>query len=602
MSSTNWRALLFNVLRRQPSSNNYKYKHVSPKIKSTVLRTFTKELSDPKMDEIILRIDRQLFLSSINKIREAIFRDAMGPPKACIKTLRTEPVRKSKALDSVAISSWQNIAPIFSHPLNPFSAIEQEGSQSPLGYRCTVTLASKDGEQKLSHVSWPDPLVSNSCQGVGVSSKKFAALSGAKFINPSDKRPLKVYVVDDVPNGCDGIGLFPAYEPSHRSYFDGLDLCAAVIKRKPCTSEQRSAVEAIVTSMPGSEAEINEQDQIPLNETGFRTLKQLMDASSRCRSLWSQARDHDKTCPGDIIRCTLLSQKVDTNQMCDEFGKHFLLYSVLSQAYRIGQTLEKNATNQDVDLSPVDRYIWQRSQELNGLDAPTSIAEMIDYKQNFDEFLALLSSYYFSIVSEMKASSRNFFHNDDEPTRAVAVLAVLKDIIHNCKPFKMLYPNLALYGKDVLPSGAPFGEPNVSSSELGDEDSRLGERVLEIFKHITAFENEMYRDRFTTRKPLQIEPVTSLKTWKIVIQAKQPLPEHYARALIFNSRVYTQYVTDLSQVTLLQHATCKIRKMIDEDTFVFLYQLQRPPKVDREQMVDEIIGKLESAAKKVQTI
>lgn len=593
MSSINWRALFFGTFRRQPTSNNYRYKHASPKIKRAVLNNFTKELENKELQEIVVQIDRQLYSAPVNKLREIIFRDATGPSRAIIKTIRTDPTRSSKTLRNVAISSWQNIAPIFAHPLNPISEFKAKGTASSFEYTCSVSLTSKDGQEKLSNVSWPDPLFSNSCQGLGVLKENFEPLSGTKFLNPSDGRTLDVFIVDELPKGCNAIGLFPAYEPSHKRHFSGLQLCAAVIRHKLCTQEQRSAVEARITSSPQSDKNLGDLNALSLSETDFRSLKGLMDASSKSQSLWSHARDHDRTCPGDIIRCTLMSRKVDTNQLLDEFGKHFILYSLVSQALRIRQTVDKPITYKPSELSPIDQYVLQKLHELNELDTPASVSEMIQYKQDFDDFLTILSSYYFSIVAEMKSSSQNYFRDGDKTPRAVTVFRVLHEILRNSKPFKMFNPNLSEYATRALPQSSLSNESLPLSND--EEELNVGAKALIMFKNITEFESEMYYDRLTTARPLEIEPMASLKTWKIVILAKDPLPQAIERALVFNSRVYTQCVTDLAQATLIKFATCKVRKMIDEDTFLFLYQLQRPPKVDRDQMVDDILGKLETA-------
>lgn len=603
MSSKNWKTLFFSAFRRQPSSNNYKYKHATPKIKSVVLNKITKDLASQDLKAVEVRLDRQLFSAPVSKVREIIFRDATGPAHARIKTIRTDPLRSPKAVRQVAVSSWQNIAPIFMHPLSPFSEFEAAGSASPFEYTCTVSLQSEDGLEKLSHVSWPNALLSNSCQGVAVLKERFDALSSVgSFVNPSDGRPLDVFVVEEVPDGCDAIGLFPAYEDSHRRFFSGLKLCAAVIRRKPCSPEQRAAVEALVTSSSRGEKDGEDAAEQSKTDSQWSSLKEVMDAASTCQSLWSHARDHDRTCPGDIIRCTLMSPKIDKNQLTEEFCKHFIFYSLLSQASRLLQTVDKSVTYRQGKLTPIDRCVWQKFQELNEVDSPTSVAEMIKYKQDFDEFSTLLSSYYFSIVAEMKAFSRDFFHNDRETPRAVTVYRILFEILHNCKPFKTFYPNLSVYATKILPQNIP--SVDLIRSHMHDNDGKLslGAKALTIFKYITEFESEMYYDRLTTSKPLELEPVASLKSWKIVILAKEPLPQEIERALVFNSRVYTQCVTDLAQVTLIKFAACKVRKMIDEDTFLFLYQLQRPPKVDREELVGDVLNKLENASKEVHGI
>ncbi|QLL30368.1 hypothetical protein HG536_0A01850 [Torulaspora globosa] len=598
-----WRALFFGTFRRQPSSKNYRYKYVASKIKKLVLDTHTKGLTNAKSELMVIRCDRQLFTSSIHKLREVILKDISGPPEACIKILQTGRTLR-RDWGPTGVLSWQNIAPIFAHPLNPICATE--GGDPSFEYRNTLRLSSKDDREELLHVRWADLTYSNSCRGVGVTKEKFSGLGkDVEFVNPANGNLLRVYQVDEVPEGCDAIALFPAYVPSQRRYFTGLELCAALIRQSPCTREEQSKLEAHISSSLKNQNDtaVTPVAEHPLDETCFVTLKQLMDATNKCKPLWSSGRDKDKTCPGDVIRCSLVSEKVDFSQLVEEYCKHYILFSLVSQALRMSRTVDQSASYEShkLEFSPMDTFVWQELQRINEIAPPTTVSELIGYKKQIDEFLELLSSYYFSIVSEMKASSRTYFRDGINVPRAVPVLRVLLEVVCNCKGFKIFYPNLSLYATKVLPEMPKLGEAKETVVANEEANLTLGSKVLAMFKHIAQFENMMFYDKFSIATGLEIEPITSLKSWKIVIVSKSPLPVEIERALLFSSRVYTQCVRDLEHATLLQHATCEARRMIDEDTFMFLYRLQRPPKVDREQLANAIIEKLDEASKTYHT-
>ncbi|QLQ77934.1 hypothetical protein HG537_0A01810 [Torulaspora globosa] len=590
-----WRALFFAAFRRQPSSKNYRYKYVASKIKKLVLDTHRKGLVNAEFEPIMVRCDRQLFTSSIHKLREVILKDISEPSERYIKILQTgTTLRRDRG--PIGVLSWQNIAPIFGHPLNPICATE--GTDSSLEYRNTLRLSSKDGREELLRVRWPDLGYSNSCRGVGVTEEKLNELGkDVEFVNPANGNLLRLYQVNEVPEGCDGIGLFPAYVPSQRQYFTGLELCAALIRQSPCTKEEQSKLEAHISS---SVTAVAEQ---PLDETCFVTLKQLMDAINKCKTLWSSGRDKDKTCPGDILRCSLISQKVDFCQLIEEYCKHYILFSLVSQASRMSHALDQSALHEshELEFSPMDAFVRQEFQRVNRTALPTTVSELIEYKKEIDKFLELLSTYYFSIVSEMKAFSRTYFRDGTNVPRAVPVLKVLQEVIRDCKGFKIFYPNLSLYMTKVLPEMSKLAEPKEPITTDEEENLKLGSKILTMFKHIAQFENMMFYDKFTITTGLEIDPITSLKTWKIVIVSKNPLPVEIKRSLLFSSRIYTECVRDLENATLIQHAICEDRKMIDEDTFMFLYRLQRPPKVDKEQLTDAIIAKLEDASKTYHT-
>lgn len=592
----NWKALFFGTFRRQPTSKNYRYKYVAPKIKRQVLNTHTKGLTKTETDPIATRCDRELFTSSVQKIRELILQDIDGPQEACIKVIRTDLVtRAGKKNRLVGVLSWQNIAPIFAHPLNPICSVES--NDNDFEFRSTLRLNSEKGAVILPNVHWPNVAYSNSCQGVGVRKERYGELKDTRFLNPSNGKLLPVLEMDGVPEGCDAVGLFPAYFPSHKQYFSGLELCAAVIRQHTCTDRERSNVEAHISSFskPTHEANVVEQ---PLAESGFETLKQVIDATTKYQLLWSSGQDKDKTCPGDIIRCSLVSKKVNPSQLMEEYCKHYILFSLISQAQRMYHTIDKTKSYQDKELrySPMDLFVWQESLEFNQTPLPTSVTEMIQFKEKTDRFLELLSSYYFSIVAEMKSSSRTYFGDTTSIPRAVPVLKVLYAALKECKGIQAFYPNLSLYANKFVPEW-PFVRDLKEPSLVGEEASlELGSKVLTMFKEVTEFENTIFYDRFNATQRLEIEPRASLKTWKIVILSKTPLPLEIERALVFNSRVYTQCVSDLEQATLMKHAICKVRKMIDQDTFVFLYQLQRPPEADKDKMVNAIVSKLEGAS------
>lgn len=590
-----WRALFFGAFRRQPTSKNYRYKYVAPKIKRMVLNAHTRDLAGSQSESIDVRSDRQLFYSPVQKLREVILQDINGPKDARIDILRKSPVGKCRSDGPTGVLSWQNVAPIFAHPLNPIC--KTEGTDSTFEYKTTLKLSSQDGQEKLSHVFWPSLAYSKSCQGVGVTREKYEDLTPTvNFVNPSNGKLLPIFPVDEVPDGCDGIGLFPAFVTSQRQFFTGLELCAAVIRHSLCTAQEISDLEAHVSSHLGNAT--TSSAELPLSETDYPTLKKLMDASNKCKLLWSSGRENDKTCPGDIIRCSLASTKVDFSQLIEECCKHFILFSLVSQASRLKHALEEPASylDKNFDYSPMDSFVWQELLRVNETALPTTVPEMIEYKNEVDAFLELLSSYYFSIVAEMKSSTRTYLHDGDKVPRAVPVMRTLQEVIRNCKGFHVFYPNLSLYAAQLLPDNSGWSQ--LEAPALADEELKLnvGCKALTIFKHVTNFENLMYFDRFSLATGLEIEPVAPLRAWKIVILSKAPLPLEIERALIFNSRVYTQCVTDLEEVTLIKHATCEARKMIDQDTFVFLYKLQRPPKVDKEQMVDDIVGRLEEAS------
>lgn len=613
-----WTALFFASWRRQASANQYRYKDNIPRIRNAVLRQFNNELSKTNLNRTMVQCDRTLFDSPLETMQDILIHDINAPSNACLKMERTGFAKVQKAKTPPVISSWQNLAPIFIHPLDPLydeekqNGIKVKNAHVPFEFKQTIRLFSKDTKRELSRVCWPDAIFSYSCNGIGVSSETYKELmdeegtgdSKPQFMNVSNDAPLKIFEVDFVPKDCDAIGLFPAFEVSHRALFTGLDLCVALIRCGLCEGEPKAKVERMVTTRrQQQETDVHEIENDKTSadsshQNDIQTLKELVDKSKDYQILWSRKRFKDKTCPGDIIRSTLATNDVTITQMKEEYFKHYVLFNIFSQALRLYHKVKKenmipkNISNARYEWQPCDLYIWQKFLEINSLENPSTVQEMIDHKKKLDEFLIKLNSYYFSVLCEMKSANLAFFETNNATPRIFAILKIFRDILLDCKAIKQYYPNLSYYAHEKLRNLPNFKDvpPEV---ERQDPKVQMGKRILAIIQHSIEFEHLLFADRFSTTELIQIEPLAPIENWKLVILTKDSFPPEVERLLKFNTRIYTQFVNDLDAVTRKSFSYCKSRKMIDENTFLFLYQLGKPEKFSREQLVTNILEKLE---------
>ncbi|QLG75043.1 hypothetical protein HG535_0H03700 [Zygotorulaspora mrakii] len=604
-----WYALFFASFRRQPSARQYRYKDNVPTIRNTVLRKFRSRFRDSELNTVSIPCTRALELWSLGSVQKLLVSDIQASFKGAsgLQLIRVSP-RSAAEEENLSIAKWAEVAPIFSTPLlrlygpvsgDHFGTSGREG-EAPLEFQYAIKLMSKDGSKELGFVSWPDPAYSLSCQGLGVSAETFKYLNGAEFVNPVDNSPLNVYEVDFVPKDSNGIGLFPAFVDSHRVLFTGLQLCGSLIRRKLCSGQSKHRVNNLLTRMPREQA-----NELPLDsssndffgECSFANLKALMNRTKKYKLLWSTGKDRSKICPGDIIRSCLASRRVTNAQLEEEFCKHYILFSLFSQTLRIQEYLEKEKIDlgeSSLNLNVCDSFIWEKFRAVNTIGEPSNIQELIEFKSRYDDFLGFLTSYYFSLIAEMKASTAEFYAGGAQ-SRALTVYMLLNTILRDCKLIKMFSPNLSTYVDEKLPQLPK--EPELDSRIAGISDNTgVGSKVSSIITNCIELEHLMYSDNFSTDAPIQLEPVAPTSDWKLVIMSKQELPPDMTRLVKFNSKVHTQFVADLADVSRNSFSICKAKKMIDQNLFIFLYKLERPRRISREDLISDIIDKLEDAS------
>lgn len=602
-----WYALFFGSYRRQPFARQYRYRHNVPRIRNAVLGGFRRQLKGKDIRAERLECTKSLEEWPVKSVQQLLVRDINRPleTSSCLQLLR-KVVPQQGEPRSLSVFRWAHVAPIFRLPLSSSYAAPEANVDSrqlgnvPFEFQNTVKLVSTDGSKELGFIAWPDPIYSLSCQGLGVPAELFEQLTDSEFLNPADNSILKVHEVSFVPEGCDAVGLFPAYSESHREVFTGLQLFGSLIRRNACIGHARDRIKSILTSFP-QERTANAAIDEPFNSAGYESditnLKSLLAQTRQYKLLWSTKKDKNKICPGDIIRNTLSSEHISNSQLEQEFCKHYILFSIFSQTLRIQERLGKEPTNPGEvkwQWKPSDIFIWKSFEDINRRDMPSNVEELLLYKERYDGFLALLNSYHLTVMAEMKSLREDFYATGTSP-RALPTLALLGTILRKCKPIRAFNPNLTAYfDKKLPPLSQDLQLAQLDAASPGDVE--VGHKVNSIITNCVELEHLIYADNFTTTTPIQSEPLAPLTDWKFVIMSKKPLPPDVIRTVMFNSRIFTQFVTDLTEVTRRGFSVCKSRRMIDGDTFIFLYKHERPKRATREELVSDIIDKLEDAA------
>ncbi|CCK72374.1 Cbp2p KNAG_0J02950 [Huiozyma naganishii CBS 8797] len=618
-----WVSLLFSALRKEPRSPKYKYRTTIWEAKELLRERNRASLQIDTSKEVKIYSNRTFLKLSPDRALNVLLRDFQLQPEQSFRLIRTDvaPRKKLKSPDE----NWNKVFPLFENRIVeeldlsiPKCAFERES----FNYCYALGLWSRDKKTRLSQIAWPHPIFSFSCVGLGVRPEVYSALKeeGHVFINPANSVELPYFSVDSklVPKHCDAVALCPRYVPEHVTLFEE----GAININKdpvPCTGEELSAVTQAITCtyLPllskepfrtcGDDLAIWSPTTDGALDKRVFTLDRLYGHATLHKRFWSRATYTDRSCPGDIIRSTILSNNSNMLQLMEEFMKHYTTFNLYSFCWRTLNDQSsavyklKDPVSFTGEVKPWDAFIWNEYQTLEKLPVPHSVDELVSLKAQFDEFLKHLSRYYAMVTCEMKQQMAEFFVTTDadseggrfqDTPRVVPTTLILRDILLNGKWFKHFYPGLHLLMSTKIPSCDKLDDCFVP---LDDTSIALGCKLDKLVKEILLVESYVYGDKIPPKKLLIVNPSAEDENWKIVILIKDSIPNHLLKTLKFNTKISIQIVKDIRQATGVENGSCSWKKMIDENVFIYAYKLETEPSATQEdtnRMIKNVIDEM----------
>ncbi|CCD26191.1 Cbp2p NDAI_0H00170 [Naumovozyma dairenensis CBS 421] len=617
-----WVSLLFASMRRQALAKRFNYRDNVPFLRTRSLNSTIECINHENLTKVPIETYRTLSNIEIPQLQDILIKDINIPKgSSAIQLVRTD--KASQSMKHLEIADWASIVPMFINPILPnYELANKNNSQWPeFAMKQTIKLVSTaDQNIILNKTLWPQSIFSNNCRAIGVNNQKYNELQGKgkpmTFINPSNGNHLPILILEnvgDIPDGCDSIGIFPRFVPEHRKLFHQLDLLdsyGASIDSPPCNHKELEKIKNERTSLiKGFNKSIHNRREAKIKppKGELTSLKRLLERTISHKTLWSRAKSEDRTCPADVLRCILLSNEIDTNAIRVEFIKSFILYNILTQSWRLNDQLKKDiidirnysSSGQVIDnlnWKSWDLYIWRKHEEINAMELPQNLDDVVLAKERFDEFLKKLLNYQCMIVSEMKHLKTKFLEGTSAPTappRAITVSIIFQTILQNNKWIQVFYPGFMTLINDSLPDFGLKLEPNNIHKRQEENMIFEGEKINAIMKAMLDAEAYLYEDKFANNKPLKIVEVTRMENWKLVILSKLPFPKEVAKLLQYNSKIYTQFVNDPEDVDRNGYSMCTFKKMIDKDTFLYLYRLKDFKQLSQEKLMQTIVDEVD---------
>ncbi|CAI4063308.1 hypothetical protein SKDZ_08G0050 [Saccharomyces kudriavzevii ZP591] len=623
----NWQTLFMVSLRRQGSSSRYKYKFNMEDITHRVFPRCKQAFKKTNLKYEYCDIGGSLYNISLMSLQKLLLRDINAADGNVFKIVRTDLVEKKS---NNRIQHWEQIAPMFDHPLSLYEIslgeMNKEEFRPSFEWQQLIKVRSPDEKFNLERVIWPKSVFSNFCRGIGVRENTYDRLLKQNngelpvFVNPANAKPLPLFkVTDETAIGeFDGIGIFPYFVDAHKTFFvTEIDKLKAKIASPLCNSNERKRSEKantgrLLENEKGKPFYLDAKNVTSRVADGnITTLKHLLERSVSHKTLWSKQSTKDRTCPGDVLRSTVLSNDFSIRQLRNEFCKNFILYNIYTILQRNKKntrdlTPETNVTNFHFDWKVWDSYIWKQFQETESMEIPVDQVSLVNYRVKYDLFLEDLQTYSTLVIAEMKWNQSSIFQNDEAfLSRFEHIALVLQTILTKSRIIKTFQPNLYKFMQDDLQStffeSVSFTDSINATIEptFANEQSLQSANALKKFANqLLYFEQKIYAEKFHVSRPIQLRPLTLSDNYKIVILDKQnAIPEIFETLLKFMTQIKTYFVKDLAEVELHGHMHCIDKKMLDKSTFMYLYELKynetlKTTPLPQEKIVDNIIDLL----------
>lgn len=605
-----WLSYFFASLRRQPNARKYQYVNNLPQIKNLKLQNVSHRLKYPKKTNIPIPVylEQNILDTNLSILQNLLLADSKnvdGTPLGFHINNVTGEVPDRNIISSILRS------PVLPNYLNDdyFNKALQD---IPFNYKHTIKLDLERPSRNLRNLDrilWPDLIFSNFCRGIAVSPELYKQLlmEDNHFKSPTNSSLLPIFKSNSIPGGYSMMGLFPKFDSQQKVLFTkGPDAAAALIGGRPCSGPQYMKVQERVTSTISKDVSYEQQNNSFSNAVLFYpshstthpsrdTLRKILRMARSDSLLWTNSVVTDKNCPGDILRSTLLARNTNKGSLRREFMKNFTLFSVMSLTKRLNthKSMQESPAEQLlIKWQPWDYYIWEQYIKLtNNFKTPENFEALQLVRYNFSNFLRRLFEYQCLVTAEMKVQGERFFSNIEHPedqSRCYVVSRLLIAILRLNPVIETLYPGLALYAENQLFTPQQYTKDNLPYEEE-QKSVESQERIMNIIREMISFESKIFNDKFTAYRKMISRIDSPVKDWKIIILNKKPFTPEQMQILKYQSRIFTQFAYSFEEIDKISYSICVETKMIDEDTIIYLYKMNREKKSSLHNMVADIL-------------
>ncbi|CAB4252989.1 similar to Saccharomyces cerevisiae YHL038C CBP2 Mitochondrial protein required for splicing of the group I intron aI5 of the COB pre-mRNA, binds to the RNA to promote splicing [Maudiozyma barnettii] len=610
MSSTGnfgpWLSYFYASLRREARARKFQYVFNIPNMKALKIQDSNSRLKLVEKNlPIPVHLETSIFNTDLSHVQNLLLADVRNQ-KSVKFGFQIKGIEGTVPDRGIISSILKN--PVLPNYLDSGFAKEKL-EKTPFEYKHTIRLDTDTNDETLhvfDRVLWPNPIFSNFCRGVGVTPKLYKELltKDIHFRSPCNSDLLPIFKIESIPEGYDSMGLFPKFNKDQSEIFKGIDAMSALITATPCIGYQYSKVrDAITSTLSNDGLELDRIDKkdiqlfpmVSKTHSSRDTLAKLLVIAKYDTKLWSISAMTNKICPGDILRSTLFARNCNRGALRREFMKHYVSFNVVSLATRLNDhkvTKDFISDESAINWKPWDLYIWHEYEKLEkDFKIPNDFQDLQLIRHDFSGFLRRLFEYHCLVTAEMKVNGSTFFENTDEipgSARCYAVTTLLNSILNNSKTLETLYPGLAAFIDSKLPKQSQIQKTLLP--KLDDSRSlEVGERISNIIREMISFENNVFHDKFTSHSRMHSEINSPMKDWKIIILHKKPFSEEQIRTIRYQSRIFTQFTNTFESIDKISYSICVEKKMIDEDTIIYLYKMNREKKSSLYNMMAEIM-------------
>lgn len=425
--------------------------------------------------------------------------------------------------------------------------------------RLNFPLKNEGDPAETIEILWPPLEFSFCCRAIGTSHGTITKLQqkGVNvFRHPLTGDKLPILEIDSLPLNASAIALAPALEGSDSKYFKGALLAYSIIPSRLCSEAEICQLKSLCVDTESMRRPSVVEAISPKVADGFksdiRSVSRLLRALSSGSLFNPGLSTRSQMCSPDILRATVMSNRICDSQLKEEYCKATVLYNLYENAQRIQKRLiSENKLTHEVYLSLWDELILLRLEELNKLTLVEDLNTMIRGKTKFDEFLLDLNLYNTIVNAELRGKMKPNGHQKND--RQQAILYVLSIVLTQCKSLKNIYPSLSFVFREL---------------EVFAREAKMFKRTgnIESAQEMFATANAIVElDNIATAKQ---EP---LKNHRIILLAKSRVPSDLARVYQFLSKVEVQITDNLDAAKEIRHSECVSKKLIRHDTYCYLY-------------------------------
>ncbi|SCU89357.1 LAMI_0D13278g1_1 [Lachancea mirantina] len=444
----------------------------------------------------------------------------------------------------------------------------------------TLQLAAiqKNGERRNISALWPSLDLSMGCRGIALS-KTPQSENLSKVIHPITLQELPVFFAFDSQCTTGALSLFPSMVKEHAKYFERDLFTETVFPTRRCTAHEMATMLSIASNLQkGTPAKMS--DYLTVSDLSTkasnslihtpRTVSQLLGALDK-GSFRKTAPEgqRGKMCSTDILRGSVISNKVTDVGIKEEYCKISILYSIFRNSRRMAIRFQEVKAAEDAnEFLAWDKAILEKLSELNGLAEPQSSDDMVVLKYKFDSFMKALNSYNCTIVAEARA----YYADSSKPpsVRQKTMMRVLSYVVSENRWLPHIYPNLY----DEINRGIPESLPTIE--DIGFSGANKGQELFALCEILLGFEDTAIEStRREESKLKNIDERTQLNDFKLVVLTSNENFVPHEELLRATTKLPFQMVKDTQEVTRVSFSECIAKTSCAGDTIVYLYKTKR---------------------------